>query len=272
MSTKKIGKEVEKYLRSVLEKNWSKNTDDVDIECIQSELLLFIIWGSKITVKEMEFSSKYIIVTLGKESDETQTFEVEIRGDNLITVKNMDRRIKGKRKSDGSNGEDIFSYSFFPFKTANDSINMKRASCAEYNDNVFVFFETLKRMYELGFENNGQLDKVEWCICEQKEFWKMFGTGEAGYKAYLKAFCLNGIEELRKEYPIFFEKRVYTKEWREKNADNLEQISEDYKCLLNKFYEKRRKEMNARLKEKGIDARIWYNLGEKAEVLDLGLR
>lgn len=243
------------YLNRILQNGLTEvqiKAADIDINVILCEVTFFILYSEQVDILSLEVSANRIFVKLCKCGDEKTCYSTQIRGDNLVTRKKMDKVILGKRQSDCNNNEDIYSYTFFPFEATKGSINTKRASCSGYNDNLFAFFETLEQMYKLNFYNDEPDNKLKRCICEYRDFWELFGTGINGYKNYLDAFCLNCVEEFRKDNLEFFSKTVYSRTWREKNADNLEKVFGKYKALLESFHNKRKGEICKRIQVNNI--------------------
>ena len=105
---------------------------------------------------------------------------------------------------------DYFHRSFFIPYIVNDAtgrLNSQRATNSEYNDNPFCFFTAIKDMYYSSFsKEEGEKDKVKKILYRTKKFWELFGTGESGYRKYIKSFCLECIYELEENerYSKFF--------------------------------------------------------------------
>lgn len=144
--------------------------------------------------------------------------EIWISGDNLITYKQMYRRMHHKRKlpDDFENSQGLPAYIIMPFikGNRNSNVNIKRAAVSGYNDNPLAFLITLRSMYESDFNiNDSENDPVKKSIQVTKKFWLLFGQGKEGYYNYLLAFKLNCIkryeddEKYRKYYAVYnFEK------------------------------------------------------------------
>lgn len=225
------------------------NCADIQQDVLLMELALFVICREYVNITELEVTSSKIQARLCKRNDKDKNCFIQLNGDNLVTRKKMDKELNGKRKSDCLNNNDIYSYVLLPFDSNKGSLNKKRASCAGYNDNLFVFFESLEELYKKGFMKDDDEDKVKNCICEYKFFWDLFGEGEIGYKHYLDSFCLNDIHGLKKDYGEFYLKRIYSKGWRDDNFSELERIYSNYESLLKDFHSKRKKLMIKRLQD-----------------------
>lgn len=165
-----------------------------------------------------------------------------LRGDNLITRKQMYNRVFEKnmsKKLEPQNNGDIYSFIIMPHikYKARCQINSKRASCGEYNDNPFVFFSVLKNLYLSNFEKENA-DKVETFIIKTKPFWETFGKNIEGYNEYLNVFCLTCINDLmtNKQYKVFFQKYNNQFVWGDEEW-------EVYNELLISFQESRKEDM-----------------------------
>ena len=230
--------------------------EDIKDDCVDNqqdvlliELLLFVLHSGYINITELKVESGSIQVKLCKFNDNEKNCHIQLNGDNLVTRKKMDKVVNGKIKSDCQNNKDIYSYILLPFDSTKGSLNTKRASCVGYNDNLFVFFESLRELYKKGFVSDETEDKVKKCICEYKSFWELFGEGEVGYNHYIDAFCLKDIRGLINDYGEFYEKRIYSKGWRNDNSYKLKSIYDNYENLLNDFHGKRKELMVKRLQE-----------------------
>lgn len=165
-----------------------------------------------------------------------------LRGDNLITRKQMYNRVFEKnmsKKLKPQNNGDIFSFILMPHikYSARCQINSKRASCGQYNDNPFVFFRVLKNMYLANFEKENA-DKVETFIIMTKPFWETFGKNIEGYNEYLNVFCSTCINDLmtNEQYKMFFLKYDNQFVWGDEEW-------EVYNELLVSFQESRKVDM-----------------------------
>lgn len=233
----------EKY--DIIKDNCADNQQDV----LLIELALFALYSRYIYITELEVASGRIQVRLCKCNDEEKNCLTQMNGDNLVTRKKMDKVVNGKIKSDCQNNNDIYSYILLPFDSNKGSLNTKRASCIGYNDNLFVFFESLGDLYKKRFMCDETEDKVKNCICEYKSFWELFGEGEEGYNHYMDAFCLKDIQEIKKNNDEFYLKRIYSKGWRDDNFRELERIYSNYESLLEDFHSKRKKMVIKRLQD-----------------------
>lgn len=212
------------------------NGGDQDTCVLDLEILLYFQLNDNFKVKRI---NKNVILTNDKNNK-----EIYLRGDNLITKKTMYRRIffpsfKEYLNSKIENDNHIYSYILMPHikSAAKCQLNSKRASVGEYSDNPFVFFNSLKSLYNSNFEKK-TVDKVEEWIIKNKEFWELFGNENEGYKNYLRTFCLEEIEELMEfcdcNYKKFFEKRIIPEEWGQKEWT-------EYVEILYCFRDKRKK-------------------------------
>lgn len=245
-------KTIKEYLYGIVIEKY----EDIKDDCVDNqqdvlliELLLFVLYSGYINITELKVVSGSIQVRLCKCNDIEKNCLIQLNGDNLITRKKMDKVVNGKIKSDCQNNKDIYSYILLPFDSNKGSLNTKRASCVGYNDNLFVFFESLGELYKKGFVCDETEDKVKNCICGYKYFWELFGEGEAGYNHYIDAFCLKDIHGLKKDYGEFYVKRIYSKGWRNDNSCRRKKIYNNYENLLKDFHGKRKELMINRLQE-----------------------
>ena len=171
-----------------------------------------------------------------------KTKQIRIGGDNLVTRKQMYRRMHSAKKSPDiiCNDDKLSSFILLPLVIGdrNSSVNTKRNSVSGYNDNPFAFVTLLKELYMKEFEiSQNSYDKLEWAMYQTREYWKIFGSGVDGFEKYISTFCLTCIYELEKndKYKKFFCKKKYGKEeW------------EDYDELISQFAEMRKKEMHTK--------------------------
>ncbi|MDW2796160.1 hypothetical protein RZO55_00975 [Clostridium boliviensis] len=214
---------IKEYLYGIVREKYDiikDNCADIQQDVLMTELALFVIWREYVNITELVVTSSKIKARLCKRNDKDKNCYIQLNGDILL-----------------------------PFDSNKGSLNKKRASCAGYNDNLFVFFESLEELYKKGFMNDDDEDKVKNCICEYKFFWDLFGEGEIGYKHYLDSFCLNDIRGLKRDYSEFYLKRIYSKVWRDDNFSELESIYSNYESLLKDFHSKRKKLMIKRLQD-----------------------
>lgn len=186
------------------------------------------------------------ITRIGKNIYFDSSKKIALRGDNLVTRKQMYIRMFSREKylkEKIENDQHIYSYMLIPHNSADGrcQLNSKRASVYGYNDNPFVFLRTLQKIYESGFNVDEGKDKVEEEILSEnnRKFWKLFGEGKAGFDKFLYIFCLNCYYSLYKnsKYEKFFQKETEYKEgdW------------ETYEMLLKDFMDLRKKEIKERL-------------------------
>lgn len=168
---------------------------------------------------------------------------IRIGGDNLLTTRMMKRKMEIQNEQ-GENDKCFKGYFLLPYipqsrESKRYSVNSLRSTVTGYNDNPFVFFLSLKKMYDNDFKLEGNADKLEEAICKTRAYWKLFGKEENGYKNLLEAFCLPDMEEYKSSdrFGVFFTKEV--KPSREK--------WEDYKALLDDFKNARIKLVNKRI-------------------------
>ncbi|MBQ8946475.1 MAG: hypothetical protein IJ058_06610 [Lachnospiraceae bacterium] len=167
--------------------------------------------------------------------------DIWFSGDNLITRKQMYRRIFKKKQIDTGiqNDKEFVSYIILPFIKGNrySGVNSLRAAAGDYNDNPFVFFEVLKEMFLCDFSLEGNtLDPVKKAIILTKNYWAIFGEGENGWNCYQKTFGLECLNDLKK---IENNKKYFSKfndkyEW------------DEYNKLLTEFKEKRIEELSSK--------------------------
>ena len=163
---------------------------DTSIGAIEDEIEMF--FGSK--AERFVFQDKYFYL---------KGTDICLSGDNLITKKQMWRRIHHRRKTPQNieNDKIFSSYIILP-RIRNDyrsNVNNVRNSTYGYNDNPFLFFKALRTMYICEFDKSKAskpLDYVEKAIIQTNLFWKLFGNGEEGYAECERAFCVSGILEL----------------------------------------------------------------------------
>lgn len=218
------------------------NGGDQSIDVLDLEMRLYFKKIDKFNVKR---ENKYIILTDVKENK-----EFYLSGDNLITKKTMFMRIFSRKEylnNKIENDNHIYSYILMPhiINRARCQINSKRASVKEYNDNPFVFFSSLKSLYDSDFKKENA-DPVEEWIIKNVGFWELFGYGKDGYKNYLDTFCLKAIEEIMESnhcsYEKFFVKKTIPKEWNQKEWN-------EYVDILSNLGNKRKMSMKERIKE-----------------------
>jgi len=218
------------------------NGGDQDINVLEVEMLLYFQSDNNFLIQR---EYKYVILT---EKNENKKFY--LRGDNLITKKKMFLKIFSRYeylKNKIENDNHIYFFILMPhiLKKSKCQINSKRASVGEYNDNPFVFFESLRKMYCSNFEKEVP-DLVEQWIIINKDFWGLIGEGINGYKNYLEVFCLQEISEIMEssnvEYKKIFDKKIIPKEWGEEEW-------EQYVNILYVLRDKRKESMKARLKK-----------------------
>ena len=209
-----------------------KECKDTDPSVIQDEIKIFL--GDK--AEQFVFEDNYFYL---------KGTNICLSGDNLITKKQMWRRIYHKRKTiDEVNNDNVLSAYIVLPRIKNDyrsNVNNIRSSTWGYNDNPFVFFDVLRDMYICYFDEkkiSKQLDWVEKAIIRTKVFWELFGQGEEGYKNCEVAFCVRGIRELCEEekYKVFLCKNIPRKnDWKL------------YEELLEKLRTIRKEQMQERL-------------------------
>ena len=209
-----------------------KECRDTDSSVIKDEIKIFF----RDKAKQFVFEDKYYYL---------KGTNICLSGDNLITKKQMWRRIYHKRKTtDGVDNDNVLSAYIVLPRIKNDyrsNVNNLRSSTLGYNDNPFVFFDMLRDMYICCFDEkkiSKQLDWVEKAIIRTKVFWELFGHGEEGYKNCEEAFCVRGIRELCKEekYKVFLCKEIPSKnDWK------------FYEELLEKLKTIRKEQMQERL-------------------------
>ncbi len=167
-----------------------------------------------------------------------QNEKIALGGDNLLTRKRMYRNVFKKNECT-CNEDKLYGYILFPriIGDANSYVNVKRANVGGYFDNPFVFFETLKKMYDISFNDEGkELNIVERSLVVTRSFWKSFGDQELGYNTYLNTFGLNCIKELKKQYRSFFSYGV-----------DLFGMENEYEKLLSEFMNMRLAELSQKL-------------------------
>lgn len=209
-----------------------KECRDTDIRVITEEIEIFF----RDKADQFTFENKYFYL---------QNTNICLSGDNLITKKQMWRRINHQRKTPNSvDNDQVFSAYIVLPRIKNDyrsNVNNARSSTWGYNDNPFVFFNVLRDMYICYFDEkkiSKQLDWVEKAIIQTKVFWELFGRGEEGYKNCEESFCVRGIRELCEEekYKAFLCKGIPPKDdWKL------------YEELLEKLRTIRKKQMLKRL-------------------------
>ena len=184
--------------------NIDKKCRDTDVSVIKDEIEIFF---SDI-VEQFVFEDKYFYL---------KGTNICLSGDNLITRKQMYRRIYHQRKTpEGVDNDHVFSSYIVLPRIKNvycSNVNIARSSTWGYNDNPFVFFNVLRDMYICCFDVkkiSRQIDWVEKTIIKTKVFWKLFGHGEEGYKNCERAFCVKGIRELceKEKYKVFLCKGI----------------------------------------------------------------
>lgn len=177
---------------------------DTDINVIKNEIEIF-------------FEDKACLFVFKDNNYYLGDTNICLSGDNLITKKQMWRRVHHQRKTpEGIENDKLFlSYIVLP-RIKNDyssNVNLVRNSTYGYNDNPFLLFNTLRKMYICEFNesiSNEPLDTVEKSIIQTKEFWELFGRGIEGYMECERAFCVNGILELceKDKYKKFLNKGI----------------------------------------------------------------
>ena len=148
---------------------------DTSIGTIEDEIEMFFV--SK--AERFVFQDKYFYL---------KGTDICLSGDNLITKKQMWRRIHHRRKTPQNikNDKIFSSYIILP-RIRNDyrrNVNNVRNSTYGYNDNPFLFFKALRNMYICEFDKSKAskpLDYVEKAIIQTNLFWKLFGNEEEGY-------------------------------------------------------------------------------------------
>ena len=215
-----------------------KECSDTDTRVIKDEIEIFF----RDKAEQFVFENNYFYL---------KGTNICLSGDNLITKKQMYRRMYHQRKApDDVDNDHVFSAYIILPRIKNDyrsNVNNARSSTWGYNDNPFVFFNVLRDMYICCFDErklSKQLDWVEQAIIQTKVFWELFGRGEEGYKNCEEAFCVRGIRELceKENYKVFLRKEIPRKEDRE-----------FYEELLEKLRTIRRRQMQERLEEiKGL--------------------
>lgn len=206
----------------------SKNLSDQSRSVIMAESELYFADKEKYS-----YELKYNVVLLKSLHEENK---IVLRGDNLITRKQMYNRVFKRQISEEQkpgNNNDIYSFILMPHikNSVRCQINSKRASCAEYNDNPFVFFAVLKNLYINNFEIQNP-DKVELHIINSKPFWETFGLNLEGYKKYLEVFCLRCLDDLMAidKYKVFF-KKYNKKLWEGSKWEDYNKLLEDFSKL-----------------------------------------
>lgn len=209
-----------------------KECGDTETEVIKDEIKIF--FGDN--AEKFTFKNKYFYLN---------DTNICLSGDNLITKKQMWRRSYHKRKApDGVKNDDKFlAYIVLPRIQNNyrSNVNSTRNSTFGYNDNPFLFFYVLNKMYKCEFDESKtseSLDYVEKSIVLTKAFWELFGQGVEGYAECEKAFCVSGILKLCEEdkYKVFLRKEIPT-------VEDLQLYDE----LLKKLRILRREQMQERL-------------------------
>ncbi len=207
------------------EETLKKNCSDTDRETILKELQIYI---PSIIQDNLSFEMGYYRLINRK---------IWFSGDNLITRKQMYRRINKKKIPEVENDHDFASYIILPFIKGNrySGVNTLRASTGGYDDNPFVFFEVLKELFLCGFSLDcDTCDAVKKAIILTKDYWDLFGKGEDGWECYRKTFGLICLEDLKeKDYEKYFTGNSSLYEWKE------------YITLLNLFKKKRIEELSS---------------------------
>lgn len=171
---------------------------------------------------------------------------IELRGDNLITRKQMGRRLLNIKTNTYDNEKCVYAYFLLPFIRDSENpircqLNSRRATNASYNDNPFTFLGTLEGMYLTKFKTFTADDDVEKWIYNTRYYWEIFSS----FKDFLETFCLyEAVNETKakKDY-----KKFYSKGWFDKSKGV--ELFEEYNAALNILIEKRQNELNKRLEE-----------------------
>lgn len=171
-------------------KEFCPSDNDSCTRTVKKELLLYIdeyknLFNNDLTMK----------------NDAPDEILICMSGDNLVTYKQMLNRTWKNIDTDTQNDRLFSSFFFIPYivNDATGRLNSKRATISEYSDNPFCFFTAIKDMYYSSFsKEEGEKDKVKKILYRTKKFWELFGTGEDGYRKYMKSFCLESIYVLER--------------------------------------------------------------------------
>jgi hypothetical protein len=179
--------------------------------------------------------------------------EIWLRGDNLITRKQMYKMLCGKPKEPVDNDHHLYSFIVLPYirkeGMGRNQLNSKRATVAGYYDNPFVFLDTLEKCFNKQFNDMDNKDGVEELILHEDniKFWALFKSDDGfNFKEYLKTFCLEfywdwDLKE-KEEYKKFFGKEGEKNRWEQGDWDT-------YNELLTEFGNRRKDEFVKRIEK-----------------------
>ena len=92
---------VKVYLRKIIQEQFKEKQEgvsDINMQIILIELALFGLYSEYVDIEELKICTNCIYVKMYKRNDKSKSCFIQIRGDNLVTRKKMDKVIMGKRK------------------------------------------------------------------------------------------------------------------------------------------------------------------------------
>jgi hypothetical protein len=205
---------------------------DQSCTAIEMEKELFLY-----RLKERDFSISGINRVGNSVIIEKSDKQIVLRGDNLVTRKQVLRKVYKNIRGENTNEKNICAYTLMPHIIGDErcQINSKRATTFKYFDNPCFFFEKLRNAYQLDFQIENADNVENWIIKKENIlFWEIWGKKDEGYKAYLEDFCLSFLPKLKKDYGALFGENWMNESW------------DTYKSMLCEFSKKRIEEIKQR--------------------------